>query len=46
MNMRKHTGLAELKAGHALFIPSSPSVTLSNASTDNPANCSGKCYLF
>jgi hypothetical protein len=46
MNIRKHTGLAELKAGHAVFIPSGPSMTISNASTKNPVNCAAKCYLL
>jgi len=43
--MRKDTGLTELKAGHVLFIPSGPSVTLPNTSKEKPVNCSTKCYL-
>jgi hypothetical protein len=38
MNMRIHTDLAELKAGLDLFIVSGPSLTLSNASKENPVN--------
>jgi hypothetical protein len=42
MNMTKHTGLAELKAGHGLFFPSGPSLILSKANKENPVNSSTK----